>query len=377
MPKSDTKYWIGFSLIPGVGRAKFAKLESYFGTLEQAWQASPTQFRAAGLEARVVQEIMDWRPRISLETEMERLDRYGVAALTWKDPGYPARLKEIYDCPPLLYVRGQLLPQDEWCLAVVGTRKPTLYGRQVTQELASELARRGVTIVSGLARGVDAEAHRAALEVGGRTLAIFACGLDIVYPSEHARLAQQIMSQGALLSDYPLGTRPKAEHFPRRNRIMSGLSLGTLIIEAGETSGALITARLALEQNREVFAVPGSILSPASQGTNRLIQDGAKLVRSYTDVLEELNLTARVQPQPEQLEMKELLPVDDTEAALLKRLSAQPTHIDEVCRESGLPISVVSSTMALLEIKGLVRQVGAMNYVLAGEARAEYKVKVE
>jgi DNA processing protein len=247
----------------------------------------------------------------------------------------------------------------------------------VTQELASELARRGVTIVSGLARGVDAEAHRAALEVGGRTLAIFACGLDIVYPSEHARLAQQIMSQGALLSDYPLGTRPKAEHFPRRNRIMSGLSLGTLIIEAGETSGALITARLALEQNREVFAVPGSILSPASQGTNRLIQDGAKLVRSYTDVLEELNLTARVQPQPEQLEMKELLPVDDTEAALLKRLSAQPTHIDEVCRESGLPISVVSSTMALLEIKGLVRQVGAMNYVLAGEARAEYKVKVE
>jgi DNA processing protein len=377
MPKSDTKYWIGFSLIPGVGRAKFAKLESYFGTLEQAWQASPTQFRAAGLEARVVQEIMDWRPRISLETEMERLDHYGVAALTWKDPGYPARLKEIYDCPPLLYVRGQLLPQDEWCLAVVGTRKPTLYGRQVTQELASELARRGVTIVSGLARGVDAEAHRAALEVGGRTLAIFACGLDIVYPSEHARLAQQIMSQGALLSDYPLGTRPKAEHFPRRNRIMSGLSLGTLIIEAGETSGALITARLALEQNREVFAVPGSILSPASQGTNRLIQDGAKLVRSYTDVLEELNLTARVQPQPEQLEMKELLPVDDTEAALLKRLSAQPTHIDEVCRESGLPISVVSSTMALLEIKGLVRQVGAMNYVLAGEARAEYKVKVE
>ena len=377
MPKSDTKYWVGFSLIPGVGRARFAKLESYFSTIELAWQASQSQLRAAGLEARVVQEIVDWRPRISLEAEMERLDRYGVAALTWKDTGYPARLKEIYDCPPLLYVRGQLLPQDEWCLAVVGTRKPTLYGRQVTQELASELARRGVTIVSGLARGVDAEAHRAALEVGGRTLAIFACGLDIVYPSEHARLAQEIMNHGALISDYPLGTRPKAEHFPRRNRIMSGLSLGTLVIEAGETSGALITARLALEQNREVFAVPGSILSPASLGTNRLIQDGAKLVRSYTDVLEELNLTARVQPQPEQLEMKEPLPVDDTEAVLLKKLSAQPTHIDEVCRESGLPISVVSSTMALLEIKGLVRQVGAMNYVLSKEARAEYQVKVE
>jgi len=377
MPKSDTKYWVGFSLIPGVGRARFAKLESYFGTLEQAWQASPTQLQAAELETRVLQEIVDWRPRINLEAEMERLDRFGVAALTWKDPGYPARLKEIYDCPPLLYMRGQLLPQDEWCLAVVGTRRPTLYGKQVTQELVSELARRGVTIVSGLARGVDAEAHRAALEVGGRTLAIFACGLDIVYPSEHAHLAQQIMSQGALLSDYPLGTRPKAEHFPRRNRIMSGLSLGTLVIEAGDSSGALITAGRAVEQNREVFAVPGSILSPASRGTNRLIQDGAKLVRSYTDVLEELNLTARVQPQPEQLEMRELLPVDDTEAVLLKKLSAQPTHIDEVCRESGLPISLVSSTMALLEIKGLVKQVGAMNYVLAGEARAEYQVKVE
>jgi DNA processing protein len=269
------------------------------------------------------------------------------------------------------------LPQDEWCLAVVGTRRPTLYGKQVTQELTSDLARRGVTIVSGLARGIDAEAHRTALEVGGRTLAVLACGLDIVYPGEHTSLAQQIVSRGALISEYPLGTQPKADHFPRRNRIMSGISLGTLVIEAGETSGALITARLALEQNREVFAVPGSILSPASRGTNRLIQDGAKLVRSYTDILEELNFTARVQPKPEQLEMKELLPVDDTESLLLKKLSAQPTHIDEICRNSGLPISVVSSTMALLEIKGLVKQMGSMNYVLAAEARAVYKVKVE
>jgi len=377
MPKSDIKYWVGFSLIPGVGRARFAKLESYFSTIEQAWQASHSQLRAAGLETRVVQEIVDWRPRINLEAEMERLDRYGVAVLTWKDPGYPARLKEIYDCPPLLYIRGQLLPQDEWCLAVVGTRRPTLYGKQVTQELTSELARRGVTIVSGLARGIDAEAHRTALEVGGRTIAIFACGLDIVYPSEHTSLAQQIISRGALISEYPLSTQPKADHFPRRNRIMSGISLGTLVIEAGDTSGALITAGRAVEQNREVFAVPGSILSPASRGTNRLIQDGAKLIRSYTDILEELNFTARVQPKPEQLEMKELLPIDDTESLLLKKLSAQPTHIDEVCRNSGLPISVVSSTMALLEIKGLVKQVGAMNYVLAAEARAAYQVKVE
>lgn len=377
MPKSDTKYWIGFSLIPGIGRVRFARLESHFSDLEKAWQASPAQLRAAGLENKVIEEIVALRPRINLEDEIERLERSCVTAVTWNDPSYPARLKEIYDCPPVLYMKGQLLAQDEWCLAVVGTRKPTLYGRQVTQELVTELSRRSVTIISGLARGVDAEAHRAALEAGGRTVAVFACGLDVIYPSEHARLAQQIINQGALLSEYPLGTRPKAEHFPRRNRIMSGISLGTLVIEAGETSGALITSRFALEQNREVFAVPGSILSPVSRGTNRLIQDGAKLVRGYTDILEELNFTIKAQPMQKQMEMKQILPLEDTEAALLKRLSAQPTHIDEVCRGSDLPISVVSSTLALLEIKGLVKQVGAMNYVLASEARAEYQVKVE
>ncbi len=309
----------------------------------------------------------------SLEEDLEKLDRCEVKVLTWHDAGYPSRLKEIYDYPPLIYVRGSLLPEDEWCLAVVGTRRATVYGRQVTEEITTDLARSKITIVSGLARGIDSVAHRSALEAGGRTIAVFGCGLDIVYPSENANLTHSIIQQGALISEYPLGTKPKAENFPRRNRIMSGLSLGVLVVEADETSGAMITAHMALEQDREVFAIPGSILSPASRGTNQLIQEGAKLVRKYTDILEELNLTTVAH----QMEMKEIIPASDTEARLLKFLSVEPTHIDEVCRSSGLPISTVSSVLTMMELKGMVKQMGNMNYVLAREMRQEYKVKVD
>ena len=369
----DIKYWVGFSLIPGIGRVKFAQLENYFGSLEAAWQAAPADLKQSGLDTSSIHAITSWRPKISLEAEMEKLDRYEVKALTCHDPDYPSRLKEIYDYPPLLYVRGCLLPEDEWCLAVVGTRRATVYGRQVTEEIVADLARSKITIVSGLARGIDSVAHHSTLDTGGRSLAVFACGLDTVYPSENANLARSIIQQGALISEYPLGTRPRAENFPRRNRIMSGLSLGVLIIEAGETSGAMITARLALEQNREVFAIPGSILSPVSKGTNHLIQEGAKLVRDYTDILEELNLMTVAH----QIEMKEVLPSSDTESLLLKQLCAEPVHIDEVCRSSGLPVSTVSSTLAMLELKGLVKQVGTMNYVLAREARQEYQVRID
>ena len=369
----DIKYWVGFSLVPGIGRVKFAQLENYFGSMEAAWQATPSDLKHAGLDNSSIHAITSWQPKISLEAEMEKLDRYGVKVFTHHDSDYPSRLKEIYDYPPLLYVRGSLLPEDEWCLAVVGTRRATVYGRQVTEEIVTDLSRSKITIVSGLAKGIDSVAHHSALEAGGRTIAVFACGLDIVYPSENANLARSIIPQGALISEYPLGTRPRAENFPRRNRIMSGLSLGVLIIEAGETSGAMITARLALEQNREVFAVPGSILSPASRGTNHLIQEGAKLVGDYTDILEELNLMAVAR----QIEMKEVLPSSDTDSLLLKQLRAEPTHIDEVCRLSSLPISTVSSTLAMMELKGLVKQVGTMNYVLAREARQEYQVRVD
>jgi len=373
MKNKDLKYWVGFSLVPGIGHVKFTQLENYFGNLENAWQAAPAELKHSGLDRSSISAITSWREKISLEAEIEKLERYGVKALTWHDPDYPARLKEIYDYPPVLYVRGSLLSEDEWCLAVVGTRRATVYGRQVTEEIVADLARSRITIVSGLAKGIDSVAHSSALDAGGRTIAIFACGLDTVYPAENANLARRIMQQGALVSEYPLGTRPRAEYFPRRNRIMSGLSLGVLVVEAGEASGAMITARLALEQNREVFAIPGSILSPASKGTNHLIQDGAKLVSHYSDILEELNLTAVAR----QVELKEVLPASETESLLLKQLSAEPTHIDEVCRSSGLPTATVSSTLAMMELKGLVKQVGTMNYALAREVREEYRVKVD
>lgn len=373
MASEDTKFWVGLSLTPGIGRVRISMLLNHFGSLEAAWKATPPELKKAGLDSNSIKAISDFKPKISLETEMERLDRYRIKVFTCQDSGYPSRLKEIYDYPPLIYVRGQLLPDDEWCLAVVGTRRATVYGRQATEEIVSDLAKSKITIVSGLAKGIDTVAHRSALEAGGRTIAVFASGLDIVYPGENAELARRIIEQGALISEYPLGTSPRAENFPRRNRIMSGLSLGVLIAEAGETSGAMITANLALEQNREVFAIPGSILTPSSRGTNHLIQEGAKLVRNSTDILEELNLTNVAQ----QLEMKEIIPPSESESQLLEKLGAEPTHIDELCRLSGLPTSAVSSTLAMMELKGLVKQVSTMNYVLAREVREEYQVKVD
>lgn len=373
MTTKEIKYWVGFSLIPGIGRVRMTLLEKHFGNLEAVWGATPAELRGSGLESRLIQAISDFKPKISLDGEIKKLERYRVRVLTYHDADYPSRLKEIYDYPPLIYVRGTLLPDDEWCLAVVGTRRATVYGRQVTEEIVSDLAKSKITIVSGLAKGIDTVAHRSALEAGGRSIAVFASGLDIVYPAENTELARRIMEQGALISEHPLGTSPRAEHFPRHNRIMSGMSLGVLVTEADKTSGAIITANLAAEQNREVFAVPGSILSPASRGTNSLIQDGAKLVYNSSDILEELNLTSL----PQQLEIKELMPATETESRLLQKLSAEPTHIDEICRSSGLPISTVSSNLAMMELKGLVKQVATMKYVLAREVREEYRVKVD
>jgi DNA processing protein len=373
MTNQELKYWVGFSRIPRIGRVKLSRLENQFGTMEAAWQAAPAELSQSVLDRGSVKAIVDWRPKISLEAEMEGLERLGIKAFSYHDKNYPARLKEIYDYPPILYIKGAILPQDEWCLAVVGTRKTTVYGRQATEEIVADLARNKITIVSGLARGIDSIAHRSALEAGGRTIAVFGCGLDVVYPAENASLAESIAQNGALISEFPLGTEPRRENFPLRNRIMSGLSLGVLVVEAGEGSGALITAQRAVEQNREVFAVPGSIFSQSSRETNRLIQDGAKLVRDCGDILEELNLRAVAH----QIELKEVIPASDTETLLLKQLSAEPTHIDEVCRGSGLPIATVSSTLAMMELKGMVRQVGTMSYILSREVREVYKVRVD
>jgi DNA processing protein len=365
----ELKYWVAFSRIQRVGAVRATRLEEHFGSMARAWHASVNELRASGLDQGTVTSIVQARPTIDLDGEMEKLRRAGIKAYCWRDDAYPARLKEIDDRPPVLYVRGELRPEDEWAVAIVGTRRATPYGRQAAEHFAQDLSRQKIAIVSGLARGIDAIAHRAALSAGGRTIAVLACGLDLVYPPEHAKLAQEIAQQGAIVSDYPLGTQPRSEYFPRRNRILSGMSLGVLVVEGDVDSGSLITARLALDQNREVFAVPGSIYAPTHRGANKLIREGeAKLVTSAQDILEELNLTMATH----QMELREVAPADKTEATLLKVLSSQPIHIDEVQRASGLPISDVSGALAMLELKGMVQQVGPMSFVRARDISVTY-----
>jgi len=354
------RYLVGFTSVPGIGRVRLSLLQSYFGDLERAWMASMDELQSAGLDAKAARALVTTRASVSLDDELAKLKQLDVKALSPDDPLFPPRLREVYDCPIMIYVRGTVIREDECAVAVVGTRHPSVYGRQAAEEITKELARNKVTIVSGLAAGIDAVAHRATLDAGGRTIAVCGCGLDMVYPSNHATLARQVMEHGALVSEFPLGTRPKAEHFPQRNRIISGMSLGVLVVEAGEESGALLTANRALEQNRDVFAIPGSIFSPLSVGTNYLIQQGAKLIRNCEDILEELNLNM----VPHQLEMRELVAPTDTEAQVLMHLTKEATHIDALCRISGLPTPTVTSTLAMLELKGLARQVGGMNYIL-------------
>jgi DNA processing protein len=364
MDAVERTYWIAFARIRGIGRVRVQQLEDHFGSLREAWAASAGDLRAAGLDDAALRAIVDTRPSVDPEAERAALERERVTAITWHDDAYPRRLREVFDRPPVLFVRGDIQPSDEWAVAVVGTRRVSVYGRQVAEEMSRGLAANSVTVVSGLARGVDAVAHRAALEAGGRSIAVLACGLDLVYPPEHKRLAEQIVERGALISEYPLGTEPRGDFFPRRNRILSGISLGVLVVEGDVKSGALITARQANDQNREVFAVPGSIYSPGSRGTNKLIQDGeAKLTLDVQDILAELNLTMA----SHQIEAAELIPADETEAVILRALGQEPMYVDDLRRACGLPIATVTSALAMLELKGHVRQVGRMNYVRARE----------
>ena len=366
---TDARYWVGFSRIPQIGPIKVRRLLDHFGDLAAAWDASALELAAAGLDRRGLESILAVRPQIDLAAEMDKIARAGARVLVWDDPDFPRLLRDIPAPPFALYVKGEIKPEDEWSIAVVGTRHASAYGREVTRQLVGDLVRNHITIVSGLARGIDAEAHRAALDAKGRTIAVLGTGVDVTYPPEHLKLAQQIVEQGALVSEYPLGTQPEAGNFPPRNRIISGLSLGSLIVEGDEESGARITIEDAVEQNRETFAVPGNIFHRESRGPNGMIQRGeAKLVTRAADILEELNLTMVEQ----QIQVRTAIPENDIEATLLKQLSADPLHIDEIGRSSGLPISAVSSTLAMMELKGMVKQVGGMNYVVARERGIAY-----
>lgn len=371
---SDLKYWLGFNLVNGIGPAKVQALLDYFGSLEAAWQANELQLQQIGFDKRAIRSLQDTRAQINLDVWLEKVQTAGISLLTWDSPEYPDYLREIPTPPPLLYMQGELREADRWAVAVVGTRKLTVYGRQVTHDLVAGLVRHNITIVSGLARGIDAVAHKTAVELGGRTIAVIGSGLDAIYPTENQQLARAISSgHGAVLSEYGLGVQPEAKNFPPRNRIISGLSLGVLIVEAGERSGALITTNFAAEQNRDVFAVPGNINSPASKGTNRLIQQGARLVMSVEDILEELN----VHMVAEHTAVQMALPETAEEVALYAHLSAQPVHIDDLSRASSLPTALVSSTLTIMELKGMVQQVGGMNYILIRESEPVYEVRQE
>jgi DNA processing protein len=354
------KYWVGFHRVPYIGPARIQRLLDRFETLEAAWTAAPDELGTV-LDERSVESLIRTRSRLSLDREMERIARLGMEVVTLGEPSYPRLLAEIPSPPPVLYYKGSLAPEDVIAVAIVGTRRSTAYGRQVAQQLATELAEAGVTIVSGLARGIDGVAHRAAVQAGGRTLAVLGSGANVIYPAEHTALAEEIAAHGALISDYAPDTKPDAVNFPPRNRIIAGLSLGIVVVEAPSRSGALITCDFAADQGREVFVVPGSVLSSASAGCNRLLRDGARPVTCAADILEDLKLGQRV----EQAAVRQVVPETEDERRLFAMLTAEPQHIDEVCAAANLAITQGSVLLSMMELKGFVRNVGAQHYVRA------------
>ncbi len=357
---NDLKYWVAFCQNTKMGQKRIFKLLSYFGNLEKAWQASRVELIKAGLEENLVEEILESRKTTNPDHQIRKIKEHQLQILTYRDKNYPHLLKEIYSPPALLYIKGKILPEDEIAVSIVGTRKPTNYGKQATYEIAYNLARSGITIVSGLALGIDSIAHKAALEAGGRTIAVMACGLDKVYPQSHQNLASLIEQSGALISEFPLGMPALAYNFPQRNRIISGLSLGVLVVEAPEGSGALITSQFAIDQNREVFALPGLIYSEQSRGPNNLIKQGAKIVTHWKDILDELNLE-----RPEELiKSRKIIPESPEEEKILKLLSKKPIHIDIIIENTELPPQVVLSSLTTMEMKGKVRHIGSSNYII-------------
>jgi DNA processing protein len=368
MKMDDFKYWLALSCIPGIGRVLYKRLIEHFRTPERVFFSSMEELkRIEGLGERLAKEILtyDWKEVVDLE--LSRIEKERVKVITLTDELYPANLKRIYDPPPFLYMKGDIKKEDDSAIAIVGSRKATPYGRMMAERLGKDLASHGVTVVSGMARGIDTFSHQGALSVGGRTVAVLGCGIDIVYPPENKRLMDKIIESGAVITEFPFSTPPDGVNFPSRNRIISGLSLGVVIIEATSDSGSLITASAALDQGREVFAVPGNITSRLSEGTNKLIKKGAKLVENIDDILEEiLPQIERISGKREALKSQrdlraELTPDEET---IYNLLSDEPKHIDVISRESKLTSNKVSSLLLGMELKGAVRQLPGMSFVL-------------
>ncbi len=358
--------WLALRSIQGVGLVLGQRLVKACGTPAAVFQASLAELSSVkGMSPAIAQALVSFKDWDRLEAELARLMAQGAEMLTPEDPRFPARLKEIPYPPLFLFLKGELKAEDERAVAVVGTRTPSYYGQKTARRLAGALAERGFTVVSGLARGIDSAAHQGALTAGGRTVAVLGCGLDVVYPPENRPLYDQIPSQGALVSEFPLGAPPEAKNFPVRNRLISGLALGVVVVEAGAKSGARITVRHALDQGREVFAVPGPIDSPASLGPHRLIQEGAKLVQEVEDILQELPGGEAIRgPLFAAAGPPFAGPGATLEDPLLAFLGAAPVQLEELVQTSGLPAPEVMSRLTMLELKGLIRELPGKCYVL-------------
>lgn len=346
--------WLGLKSVPGVGNRLFLHLIEHFENPKNVFSAPKVELlKVEGVSDRLVPVIQRYKIPKEVKEDLSLAQKDGVKIITFSDSDYPSLLRHIHDPPPVLYVRGKV-HGDSLNIAIVGSRNPTSYGRTVTERLSGDLAQRGFTVVSGMARGIDAAAHIGALATEGKTVAVLGSGMGTIYPAENKSLFYRIAESGAVISEFPFLTPPEAHNFPVRNRIISGLSLGTVIVEATHRSGSLITARLAAEQGREVFAVPGSITSFKSMGTHRLIKQGAKLVEHVEDILEELNLD---QPIPSiDTKEKPAISLTPEEKKILNELSPYPIHIDKLVRNLSFSAAQVSSLLLQLELKGLVTQ---------------------
>ncbi len=348
---------------PKITNKRYQQLLGFFSSLDNAWKAKATDLEKMGWKNELVTNFLDWKNNIDEEKIEKILEQEKITCILKDDDNYPKLLKEIYDAPPCLFTRG-CLNNDGFTLAVVGPRKFSPYGKQITEEIVRDLASQGIVIVSGLALGIDSIAHNTTLQAGGKTVAVLGSGINDrhIYPAGHRNLANNIIKDGgAVISEYPPGALPSKFTFPRRNRIVAGMSLGTLVIEAAEGSGALITAQSALDNNREVFAIPQNITSPNSTGVNQLIKNGAHPVTSAQDIIDVLDL----EDIKNFISNREIVPDSPAEAKLLEFLSREPIHVDQLVKNCQLDSPSVNATLILMEMKGKVKNLGGMNYVLS------------
>jgi len=359
-----SQYLLGLTLIPGLGNIRIRRMVDYFGDFKSAWLAEyDSLLLVPGIGEEIAKQIVRERKKIYLEREWEKLLKHNTRIVSIYSDQYPENLKHIYNPPVILYYKGSLSNQDNYSLAVVGSRKASYSGMKAAEQITKGLVEYGFSIISGLARGIDTVAHKAALDNGGRTVAVLGSGLNIIYPRENKKIASRIEETGLILSEYPLDTPPNAENFPRRNRIISGLSMGVLVVEAAEKSGALITADFALEQGRDVFALPGNINNPLSKGTNNLLKQGAKLVTEVNDILEEYGQVVNNNHVSRNRQDKSNLELEESEKILLSCIDYEPISLEEIIQQSDLELDKVISGLLYLELKGFVCQLPGKYFI--------------